>query len=293
VKQTVADVLRRATGVLRQAGVDNPGFEARLLLAHVLDVPHAALLDRNVAIDTAGLDALLARRTAREPVARILSRQGFWTLELGLSPETLIPRADSETLIEAALDAFSDRSAVGRVLDLGTGSGALLLAALTEFPAAWGIGIDRSPGAAAQARRNANANALAARALMLCGNWADCLTGRFDLILANPPYIESQSIPALMPEVAHHEPLLALDGGPDGLHAYRAIIPALPGLLAPGGAAVLEIGHSQAAPIIALAQASGFESPRICADLGGLQRALLLREPSSAKKQFGSRRAGG
>ncbi len=291
--QAVATALRRAADALRRAGVDNPTLEARLLLAHALGALQTTLLDRDAAIETAAFDGLLARRVAREPMARILGRQGFWTLELELSPQTLIPRADSETLIEAAVAAFPDRAAVGRVLDLGTGSGALLLAALGEFRSAWGIGIDRSPEAAAQAGRNARANGVADRAVMLCGNWADCLAGRFDLVLANPPYIESHAIAALMPEVARHEPLLALDGGPDGLDAYRAIIPALPGLLAPDGAAVIELGESQAVAATALAQAAGFATPVLRADLGGVPRALLLREPSSAKKQFGSRGAGG
>jgi release factor glutamine methyltransferase len=194
-----------------------------------------------------------------------------------VSPATLIPRADSETLIAAAIAAFPERARVGRILDLGTGTGALLLAALTEFPAAYGIGVDVAADAAALAARNARANGLASRAMMLCGTWADALAGRFDLVLANPPYIETQAIGGLMPEVAEHEPRAALDGGADGLDAYRAIIAALPALLAPDGVAVLELGQGQAAEVAKLAVASGFPVPGLRQDLGGIARAMVLR----------------
>jgi len=235
------------------------------------------MLDRAAVLDLAGYDAALARRAAREPLAFITSRQGFWTLDLTVSPATLIPRADSETLIAAAIAAFPERARVGRILDLGTGTGALLLAALTEFPAAYGIGVDVAADAAALAARNARANGLASRAMMLCGTWADALAGRFDLVLANPPYIETQAIGGLMPEVAEHEPRAALDGGADGLDAYRAIIAALPALLAPDGVAVLELGQGQAAEVAKLAVASGFPVPGLRQDLGGIARAMVLR----------------
>jgi release factor glutamine methyltransferase len=179
---------------------------------------------------------------------------GFWTLDLEVSPATLIPRADSETLVEAALDACPDKGAALRVLDLGTGTGALLLAVLSELPAASGVGVDLKPEAAALAARNAARLGLVGRARFLAGDWAAALSRRFDLILCNPPYIESAAITGLMPEVARHEPASALDGGADGLDAYRRIIADLPRLLAPRGVAVLELGQGQQAAVEALAK---------------------------------------
>jgi release factor glutamine methyltransferase len=267
---TVAQALRHATAALAAAGIDTPGLEARLLLAHAMGLDQAALLrDRGrTAPDT--FPALLARRLAHEPLALITGRQGFWTLDLEVSADTLIPRADSETLVQAALEACP---APARVLDLGTGTGCLLLAVLAERPGAWGLGIDRNPRAAALARRNAAAAGLAGRACFAAGDWTAALAGRFDLVLSNPPYIETSAIAGLMPEVAYHEPRAALDGGADGLDAYRAILPALPALLAPGGVAVLELGAGQAGAVAALA--AGFRTATR-RDLGGIERALVL-----------------
>ena len=222
----------------------------------------------------------MARRAARAPLAFLTGTQAFWTLELEVSPATLIPRADSEALIAAALAACPDRGAVGRILDLGTGTGCLLLAALTEFPAAFGVGVDRVPAAAALAARNARRVGLAGRCAMLCADWAAPLAGRFDLVLANPPYIESATIAGLMPEVARHEPLSALDGGADGLDAYRAVLAALPGLLLPAGVAVLEMGAGQAAPVAALARDAGFRVAALQHDLAGIARAAVVAFPS-------------
>jgi release factor glutamine methyltransferase len=237
------------------------------------------LRDRRATRDAPGLDALVARRARREPLALILGRQGFWSLDLEVSADTLVPRADSETLIEAALAVFPDRHSVRRVLDLGTGTGCLLLAALTEFPDAWGLGVDRVPAAAALAARNAGRAGLGHRTSILCGDWADAISAPFDLILANPPYISSADIPGLMPEVAGHEPGTALDGGADGLDAYRAILPELPRLLAAGGATILELGAGQAAPVALLARASGFADVATRQDLAGVARALIVRQP--------------
>nr|WP_309139476.1 peptide chain release factor N(5)-glutamine methyltransferase [Siccirubricoccus sp. G192] len=191
-------------------------------------------------------------------------------------PATLIPRPDSETLVEAALELFPDRARVRRVLDLGTGTGCLLLAALSEFPAATGLGVDRVPAAAALARENAARLGLGARARFLVADWTAPIAGRFDLVLSNPPYIESGAIPGLMPDVARHEPGSALDGGADGLAAYRVIIAALPGLLALGGRAVLELGQGQRASVEAMARAAGLAVPGCRHDLGGVERALLI-----------------
>ena len=271
------EALRLGAERLRAAGVDNPRLETRLLLAQALGLtPEALLGDPGRTVETATFDSLVARRVAREPLALILGRREFWSLDLAVSPATLIPRPDSETLIEAALALFPEREAVQRILDLGTGTGCLLLAALVEFPAAYGVGTDRSEAAALLARRNAMALGLASRAGFAVGDWARALRGRFELVFCNPPYIASGDLPGLMPDVRAHEPRAALDGGPDGLDAYRAILPALPSLLAAGGAGVLELGRDQARDMEPLAIAAGFTTC-LRADLGGVARALVLR----------------
>jgi release factor glutamine methyltransferase len=273
----VAAALRHAAAVLAAAGIEQPRREARMLLHHALGVPERSLLPADATIAPEEFEALLARRAAREPMAFILGRQGFWTLDLEVAPSTLIPRADTESLIHAALAAFPRRGDVRMVLDLGTGTGALLLAALTEFPDAFGIGIDISAAAAALAARNARASGLFGRAACLCGSWGAALAGRFDLILANPPYIRSTDIATLMPEVAVHEPRAALDGGADGLDAYRAIVAELPQLLAADGAAVLELGQGLGGQVAEIAAIAGLRPSDLHQDLGGIARALTLR----------------
>jgi release factor glutamine methyltransferase len=266
--------------MLRAAGIEAPRLEARRLLAHAMGCREEDLLrDARAAVPAAAaaaFGAALRRRAGHEPLAHILGRQGFWTLELGVSAATLIPRADSEAIVEAALAAFEAPEAIGRVLDLGTGTGALLLAVLAEAPGAWGVGVDLSPAAAALAARNAAANGLAGRAAFLAGDWDSALAGSFDLVLSNPPYIASEEIAGLMPEVARHEPRLALDGGADGLGAYRRILARLRALLAPGGRAVLELGIGQRADVEAIAARQGLRSLGARADLGGVERALVL-----------------
>ena len=271
---TVREALRHGAAVLAAAGVESPALDARLLLGFVAGVDQAALLrDRDAAVDAAAYAAVLARRVAREPVALILGRAGFWSMEFAVGPATLVPRADSETLIEAALVARP--SGVGSVLDLGTGTGCLLLAALSEYPEAWGVGVDRVEAAAGLARRNARSLGFGARASFVCGDWGRAVGGRFNLVLSNPPYIRSDEIAGLMPEVAGFEPGSALDGGEDGLGAYRVLMDAMAALLAPGGLAVLELGAGQAASVGALARAAGFAwSCR--RDLAGVERALLM-----------------
>lgn len=270
---TVREALRHGAALLEAAGVDSPRLDARLLLSHATGLSRGALLDGLQIVDPTRYYALLARRAAREPLALILGRQEFWSLDFEVSPATLIPRADSETVVEAAIAALPERGRVLSILDLGTGTGCLLLAALTEFPAAWGLGVDRSVEAAALAARNAAALGLAGRAAFLCGDWDRALSGRFDLVLSNPPYIPTADIAGLMPEVALHEPGRALDGGVDGLAAYRQILAALPRLLTPGGVAVLEIGIGQAGPVAALAGV-----PVVFhADLAGIPRAVVVR----------------
>ena len=271
--------LGEATAALREAGFDNPALEARLLVAHALGVAHNDLIGLAREPDPRHLALLLARRLAHEPMALILGHQGFWTLDFEVSPATLIPRADSETLIEAALACHPGAR---RILDLGTGTGCLLLAALSEYPAAWGLGIDRVPQAAALAVRNARHNALDTRAAFVCGDWADAIEGRFDLVLSNPPYIPTADIAGLMPEVMGHEPDSALDGGADGLDAYRTLMARLPDLMAEGGTAIFELGIGQAEAVGALAGAAGFAPPALRCDLGGIARAIIL------KKSFGA-----
>lgn len=273
-----AHAVRSGAATLAAAGIEWPRLEARLLLAHALGLSQEALLqDVAALVDMARFEAVLARRAGGEPLALITGRREFWSLSFAVSPATLIPRADSETLLEAALALFPLRDRVASVLDLGTGSGCLLLAALTEFPTAFGVGVDRSPEAARLAAGNAAALGLDGRAAFLTGDWAAALGARFDLVLSNPPYIATAEIVGLMPEVARHEPAGALDGGPDGLDAYRRIIPVLPGLLMPGGAAVLEVGRGQADPVAAMADRAGL-AVQARADLAGIPRALVLHD---------------
>ncbi|MBS7790449.1 peptide chain release factor N(5)-glutamine methyltransferase [Roseococcus sp. SDR] len=276
--ESVGAFLCQAGQMLRAAAIENPRLEARLLLAHAMSSTTEALLrDPRAAVPpeaVARFRTALDQRLARLPMARILGHAGFWTLDLEVGPETLIPRADSETLIEAVLESGI---APRRILDLGTGTGCLLLAALAEFPAAWGLGLDLRPEAAALAARNAVRNGLSGQAAFVAGDWASAVAGRFDLVLSNPPYIASTAIPGLMPEVAEHEPSSALDGGPDGLDAYRRIIADLPRLLVPGGLAVLELGEGQGMAVSALAGDQGLEVLGLKPDLGGIGRALILK----------------
>ncbi len=274
----IADVTCRATKRLRDAGVESPARDARLLLAHSLGVPHPSLLDRHgqlTAEQALQFEQLLARRAAREPVSRIKGVREFWGMEFALSPGALDPRPDTETLVEAALAAFPAGAPPQRILDLGTGSGCILCALLHEWPAATGVGVDRSVLAAATARRNAGALGFAARASFVTGDWATALAGRFDVIVSNPPYIASGDLAALEPEVNRYDPAAALDGGVDGLAAYRALAPQLARLLAPGGTAALEVGQRQAREVALLLVDAGLEFRAVRSDLSGTERVVL------------------
>ncbi|MFT8775593.1 MAG: peptide chain release factor N(5)-glutamine methyltransferase [Gluconacetobacter liquefaciens] len=268
---------------LRDADVDDPRREARLLMAHVLGTDLAGLLARTRMADSerAGFVAAVRRRAAREPMAHITGRAGFWSLELETSPATLIPRPDSETLIEALLDHCPDRERVRSVLDLGTGTGCLLLAALSEYRAAWGVGVDIAPDAARLAARNARRAGLKGRCAMLVGDWAASIRGVFDVVFSNPPYIPQGDLAGLMPDVRDYEPVRALDGGADGLDAYRLLTGALPLLLAHDGVAVFEIGIGQENSMPTLARQSGLEIVDVRADLGGIPRAVVMRHRRS------------
>lgn len=272
---SIGAYLCQAGQVLRAAAIDQPRMEARWLLGHAMGATAEVLLrDPRAPVPApaaARFTAMLARRARREPMAYITGTAGFWGLEFAVSPATLIPRADSEALVEAVLE---HAPGARRVLDLGTGTGCLLLAVLSELTDATGVGIDLNPDAAALARRNARALGLPAQ--FLAGDWGAALHGRFDLVLSNPPYIEAAAIAGLMPEVASHEPAAALDGGADGLDAYRAIVADLPRLLAPGGVAVLELGLGQAAAVGGLAASAGLEWRGVRPDLGGVARAAIL-----------------
>ena len=252
---------------------DSPRLDAELLMAHALGVSRESMILRHIGDPVpAGFEGLMARRLGHEPVAYITGSRAFWTIELAVGPGVLIPRPDSETLIEAAIEYFGARTPA-RILDLGTGPGTLLLAALAEWPEAQGLGVDASEVALDYARRNAAVLGMAARAGFQRGDWGRGIEARFDLILANPPYIGTDE--PLPEQVRAHEPGSALFAGPEGLDDYRRIIPDLRRLLAPGGAAVLEIGWTQAEPVSAIARNSGF-TVTLYKDLGARPRALLL-----------------
>lgn len=270
---TIRAALADATIALAPVS-ETPRLDAELLMAHALGISREhLLLGQRDAPAPPVFAALLARRFAHEPIAYITGSRAFWTIELAVGPGVLVPRADSETLLEAAVAHFGDRAPT-RVLDLGTGPGTLLLAALDQWPQAHGLGIDRSDDALGFARRNAAALG-ATTATFRAGDWAAGLDGQFDLILANPPYIGTTEL--LPREVGEHEPDIALFAGRDGLDAYRIIVPQLPPLLAPGGAAILEIGVTQAASVTALLETQGFAvTPRH--DLGGNARALIATQ---------------
>ena len=281
---TIGDVRRRTAARLAAAGIEQPALDARILVGFALDLNRDQLLihaDRAVSATAAArLEELLRRRLAREPVSRILGRREFWSLSFDLSPETLDPRPDSETVIEAALAAAGP--APHAVLDLGTSSGCLLLALLSERPEARGLGIDASAPAIATATANAARLGLGARARFAQLDWCGSLAGRltpprFDLILANPPYIPDGAIAGLEPEVSRFDPVLALAGGPDGLEAYRRLAPQLSALLTPDGVAVFEVGAGQAADVAGMFTAAGLTIDGIRADLGGVERCVIVR----------------
>lgn len=254
---------------------DTPRLDAELFLAHALGEPRLQMLagQHSITSETAArFEAMLARRRRHEPVAHILGAREFWSLPFKVSPDVLVPRPDSETLLVEALVHFK-ALAPATILDLGTGSGALLLAALSEWPAAIGLGIDCSEAALVVARANALALGLADRATFQPGHWADGLEGPFDLLLCNPPYIPDGT--ALMPDVAAYEPPGALYGGADGLDPYRALLPQVARLLAPGGVALFEFGPGQAGALLQMATRAGL-SARTADDLAGRSRALVL-----------------
>ena len=242
---TIGECLTGGAARLAAAGVPSPKREARLLLAHALGIETAVVIgypEWPVAQDAA-YRALIERRAAREPLSHLTGRREFWSLDFTVTPDTLDPRPDSETVVEAALEKFPDRAAPVSILDLGAGTGCLLLALLHELPKASGVGVDIQPEAVAVARDNAERLGLGSRARFVVGNWGESLTGAFDLIVGNPPYIPTGDIAGLQREVARYEPRRALDGGPDGLDCYRALAGDVARLLATRGTAILEFGR--------------------------------------------------
>ena len=278
---TLRQLRRVAESRLAAAGIDTPALDARLLIEHALGLTREDLFTRaNDPVpepDAARLLALIDRRVAHEPVGRILGHREFWTLDLALNADTLEPRPDTETVVEAVLKDIPDHRSPLRILDLGTGTGCILLALLAELPNATGLGVDLSPNAVAAAAANAARNGLAGRARFQTGDWGDGLTERFDVVVSNPPYIPSAEIAALAPEVREHDPLRALDGGADGLDPYRIIAGQLPSLLSPGGIAALEVGQGQAGDVARLLAAAGIAVTGIFRDLGGVERCVRGR----------------
>lgn len=271
--ETVSAARKTIALALKRAGIADFTFEARILIEDLAGGGDP--IDEAVA---ARLAEAVARRLAGEPLWRILGAREFWGLSFALSAGTLEPRPDSETLIEAALIHLAARRHEAlRMLDLGTGTGCLLIATLREFPEATGLGIDLSPDAVVTATSNAERNDVTQRAAFIQGDWTHGISERFDLILSNPPYIGSDEIAGLDRNVREHDPLLALDGGPDGLDAYRALAAALPGHLNPGGIAILEIGAGQEEAVVTLMRQAGLDHLDSRQDLGGHIRALVFR----------------
>jgi release factor glutamine methyltransferase len=289
VGQTIDAARRALTARFTSAGIETAGLDARTLIGAALNLDLTGLIasaTRTIAAsEAARLNDYAQRRLAGEPVARIIGEKEFWGLPLKLSPATLVPRPDTETVVERALeilraDGVGDRAL--RIADLGTGSGAILLALLSELPHAQGVGTDISANALDTAKANAAQLGLADRASFIRCEYAANLSGTFDLIVSNPPYIRSADIAGLAPEVREHDPVLALDGGPDGLSAYRALIPQSATLLAAGGTLVVEAGQGQNGAIETLMAAVGLtvdKCPK--ADLAGIFRAITGRKMPS------------
>jgi release factor glutamine methyltransferase len=284
--QTVETARRALTARLKSNSIESAELDARLLVGHALKLDLTGLITSAqrplTEIESAQLDDFVRRRLAGEPVARILGGKEFWGLPLQLSPATLVPRPDTETVVELALELLRADGPANRPLriaDLGTGSGAILLALLSELPNALGFGTDISELALQTAAANAVSTGLAARATFIAGDYTAGLSGLFDLIVSNPPYIRAADISGLAVEVREYAPRVALDGGADGLDAYRALIPQAASLLAPGAILVVEAGEGQSGPINTLMTIAGLAptgAPK--SDLAGIPRAVAGRK---------------
>jgi release factor glutamine methyltransferase len=281
---TLRDLAAEMAVRLAAAGIEGARSEAWLLLAAVTGRERAALMtgaDTLSAAQEARLDALVRRRLAREPVAYLLGAKEFWSLRFEVSPAVLIPRPATETVVEAVLAQLPDRQRPLRLLDLGVGSGCLLLALLSELPRAAGLGVDDSSEVLAIARRNAERLGLAARAQFRHGRWGEGVAGPFDVIVSNPPYVAEGDWDGLQPEIRDFEPKAALVAGPDGLAAYRALAPDCARLLAQGGVCARDIGFGQGDAVAALLAAQGLTVVVRCRDLAGIERCVLARHQAS------------
>lgn len=274
------EALREGVKALQAAHIESASLDARLLLEHALGVTREQLLfkmDTMLSPEQADyFRALIAKRITHQPIAQILERREFFGLTFRVTPDVLDPRPDSETLIEVALKRGKDRNHPFRILDLGTGTGCLLLTLLYEFPHATGIGVDISDAALKIAGENAARLGLHARASFLPSHWCMQVEGRFDIIISNPPYIPTADIVQLAPEVAQFEPKLALDGGADGLNCYRVIIASLPRHLAQDGFAVLELGFGQQPAVEALVKEHGLRVAGTARDIHGIVRCVII-----------------
>jgi release factor glutamine methyltransferase len=270
---------RLLTQAFAAAGIESAALDARLILCAALGVDHADLVrepDHAIGVAAEKLALLATRRIARAPVSRILGHREFYGLDFVLGPAALDPRPDTEILVDTILDTLRPRSDTPlRLLDLGVGSGAILAALLSKLPSAYGIGVDRSEAACRIARNNLARLELASRSAVVCGDWTAPLGGIFDAIVSNPPYIASAEIEGLAPEVRDHDPRAALDGGWDGLAAYRVLAPAVAALLAPGGFVAFEVGAAQSESVVTLLAATGaLETVSSVRDLGGHSRVV-------------------
>jgi len=279
---TIGAALDEAAAALTAGKFDEPRRRARRLVAAVLGLSPAEVFaypERPVGDREAErIAALLQRTLAHEPLSRVFGTREFWGLEFRLSADAFDPRPETETLVEAVLALLPERKRNYRILDLGTGSGCLLLALLSELPAATGVGVERAPGAAATAYANAAALGFAGRAGFVVGDWAASIGARFDAIVANPPYIATAAIATLPPEVREFDPHRALDGGTDGLDAYRTIAADLPRLLMPGGIFAAELGAGQHRDVAAILAAQGLDIAAFTDDLAGITRCIVARE---------------
>ena len=276
MSERILDTLQRASMMLSAAGIENPRQDALVLLAHVMDVDQSAVLARlqEPLPPSAlfGMDRVVAVRSLRQPVSHIIGKRGFWNHEFMVNSDVLDPRPDTETLVAAALEQPFDN-----VLDLGTGSGAIILSLLAERPQAMGVATDISAKALDIARRNAGRIGVADRVQFKESDWFDAVNGRYDLIVSNPPYISAAEMETLAPEVRDWEPHLALTPGEDGLEAYRRIAEGLAKALAPKGSAFLEIGYRQAVDVSEIFTNVGFSQPKVLQDISGHDRVIVLK----------------
>jgi len=270
------DPVARAAQRLAAAGIDSARLDARLLWNFAAEIEASALVARGTGRASALFDSFVERRLAREPLAYILGHKEFWSLDFAVGPGVLIPRPDSETLIEAICKNVLDKSAPLSVLDLGTGSGCLLIAVLMEYPNARGVGVDTSAEALDWARRNVAKYRLEDRTVLIQSGWLEDASPGFDVIVCNPPYIPSGDIAALATEVRHFEPRAALDGGPDGLDAYRILASRIARLLAPEGRAFVEIGAGQKTGVRHIFEGGSLSVAGVHPDLAGIPRCIAL-----------------